>query len=137
MVQFTNSQLLHEEALKHIVGGVNSPSRTYKAVGGGTPVVMERAQGAYFWDVDGNQFIDYLAGLRTNYYRSCPPTYHRSNHPCCWSGVLYGTPTPHEVKFAKMLKEAIPSMDKVRFVNSGTEAVMTTIRVARAYTRRD
>ena len=53
------------------------------------------------------------------------------------SGVLYGTPTPHEVKFAKMLKEAIPSMEKVRFVNSGTEAVMTTIRVARAYTGRD
>jgi glutamate-1-semialdehyde 2,1-aminomutase len=136
MVQFTNSQLLHEEALKHIVGGVNSPSRTYKAVGGGTPVVMERAQGAYFWDVDGNQFIDYLAAYGPIITGHAHPHITEAIIRAAGSGVLYGTPTPHEVKFAKMLKEAIPSMDKVRFVNSGTEAVMTTIRVARAYTGR-
>lgn len=57
----TKSEQLHEEALKHIVGGVNSPSRSYKAVGGGAPVVMARGKGAYFWDVDGNRYIDYLA----------------------------------------------------------------------------
>ena len=60
-MNFTNSERLHNEALEHIVGGVNSPSRSYKAVGGGAPVVMERGQGAYFFDVDGNQYIDYLA----------------------------------------------------------------------------
>jgi glutamate-1-semialdehyde 2,1-aminomutase len=137
MVQFTNSQTLHNEALKHIVGGVNSPSRTYKAVGGGTPVVMERAQGAYFWDVDGNQYIDYLAAYGPIITGHAHPHITEAIKRAAESGVLYGTPTPHEVKFAKMLKEAIPSMDKVRFVNSGTEAVMTTIRVARAYTGRD
>ncbi|CAH2715671.1 Glutamate-1-semialdehyde 2,1-aminomutase 1 [Neobacillus rhizosphaerae] len=137
MVQFTNSERLHSEALDHIVGGVNSPSRSYKAVGGGAPVVMERGQGAYFWDVDGNQYIDYLAAYGPIITGHAHPHITEAIKKAAESGVLYGTPTPHEVKFAKMLKEAIPSLDKVRFVNSGTEAVMTTIRVARAYTGRD
>jgi glutamate-1-semialdehyde 2,1-aminomutase len=136
-MKFNNSQRLHNEALEHIVGGVNSPSRSYKAVGGGAPVVMERAQGAYFWDVDGNQYIDYLAAYGPIITGHAHPHITKAIKRAAESGVLYGTPTPHEVKFAKMLKEAIPSMDKVRFVNSGTEAVMTTIRVARAYTGRD
>lgn len=136
-MQFTNSERLHTEALEHIVGGVNSPSRSYKAVGGGAPVVMERAQGAYFWDVDGNQYIDYLAAYGPIITGHAHPHITEAIKKAAENGVLYGTPTPHEVKFAKMLREAIPSMDKVRFVNSGTEAVMTTIRVARAYTGRD
>ncbi|WP_082193333.1 glutamate-1-semialdehyde 2,1-aminomutase [Bacillus rubiinfantis] len=136
-VQFSNSEILHKEALEHIVGGVNSPSRSYKAVGGGAPVVMERAQGAYFWDVDGHQYIDYLAAYGPIITGHAHPHITEAIKRAAETGVLYGTPTPHEVKFAKMLKEAIPSLDKVRFVNSGTEAVMTTIRVARAYTGRD
>ena len=136
-VKFINSERLHNEALEHIVGGVNSPSRSYKAVGGGAPVVMERAQGAYFWDVDGNQYIDYLAAYGPIITGHAHPHITEAIKRAAETGVLYGTPTPHEVKFAKMLKEAIPSMEKVRFVNSGTEAVMTTIRVARAYTGRD
>lgn len=136
-MQFSQSERIHEEALQHIVGGVNSPSRSYKAVGGGAPVVMERAQGAYFWDVDGNQYIDYLAAYGPIITGHAHPHITKAIQKAAESGVLYGTPTPHEVKFAKMLKEAIPSMEKVRFVNSGTEAVMTTIRVARAYTGRD
>jgi glutamate-1-semialdehyde 2,1-aminomutase len=137
LMQFSQSERIHEEALQHIVGGVNSPSRSYKAVGGGAPVVMERAQGAYFWDVDGNQYIDYLAAYGPIITGHAHPHITKAIQKAAESGVLYGTPTPHEVKFAKMLKEAIPSMEKVRFVNSGTEAVMTTIRVARAYTGRD
>ncbi|MGF6951790.1 glutamate-1-semialdehyde 2,1-aminomutase [Neobacillus sp. B4I6] len=136
-MKFINSERLHNEALEHIVGGVNSPSRSYKAVGGGAPVVMERAQGAYFWDVDGNQYIDYLAAYGPIITGHTHPHITEAIKRAAESGVLYGTPTPHEVKFAKMLKEAIPSMEKVRFVNSGTEGVMTTIRVARAYTGRD
>ncbi|NRD78227.1 glutamate-1-semialdehyde 2,1-aminomutase [Bacillus sp. BRMEA1] len=136
-MQFTNSERIHSEALEHIVGGVNSPSRSYKAVGGGSPVVMERGQGAYFWDVDGNQYIDYLAAYGPIITGHAHPHITEAVKRAAETGVLYGTPTPHEVKFAKMLKEAIPSLDKVRFVNSGTEAVMTTIRVARAYTGRD
>ncbi|PLS05867.1 glutamate-1-semialdehyde 2,1-aminomutase [Neobacillus cucumis] len=136
-MQFTNSERLHNEALQHIVGGVNSPSRSYKAVGGGSPVVMERGQGAYFWDVDGNQYIDYLAAYGPIITGHAHPHITEAIKRAAETGVLYGTPTPHEVKFAKMLKEAIPSLDKVRFVNSGTEAVMSTIRVARAHTGRD
>ncbi|THE12866.1 glutamate-1-semialdehyde 2,1-aminomutase [Bacillus timonensis] len=130
------SEELYSEALEHIVGGVNSPSRSYKAVGGGAPVAMERAKGAYFWDVDGNKYIDYLAAYGPIITGHAHPHITEAITKAAETGVLYGTPTPHEVKFAKMLKEAIPGMDKVRFVNSGTEAVMTTIRVARAYTNR-
>ncbi|WP_077620874.1 glutamate-1-semialdehyde 2,1-aminomutase [Bacillus sinesaloumensis] len=135
-MNFSKSEDLYNEALEHIVGGVNSPSRSYKAVGGGAPVAMERAQGAYFWDVDGNKYIDYLAAYGPNITGHAHPHITKAITKAAETGVLYGTPTQHEVKFAKMLKEAIPGMDKVRFVNSGTEAVMTTIRVARAYTNR-
>jgi glutamate-1-semialdehyde 2,1-aminomutase len=136
-MDFSQSERLHKEALKHIVGGVNSPSRSYKAVGGGAPVAMERAKGAYFWDVDGNKYIDYLAAYGPIITGHAHPHITEAIQKAAENGVLYGTPTPFEVKFAKMLKEAIPSLEKVRFVNSGTEAVMTTIRVARAYTGRD
>ncbi|KIQ94425.1 Glutamate-1-semialdehyde 2,1-aminomutase 1 [Anoxybacillus thermarum] len=136
-MNFTKSEQLYQEALEHIVGGVNSPSRSYKAVGGGAPVVMERAQGAYFWDVDGNKYIDYLAAYGPIIIGHAHPHITKAIQHAAENGVLYGTPTPYEITFAKMLKEAIPSLEKVRFVNSGTEAVMTTIRVARAYTGRD
>jgi len=136
-MQHTNSERLHEEALKIIVGGVNSPSRSYKAVGGGSPVVMERGQGAYFFDVDGNQYIDYLAAYGPIITGHAHPHITKAITRAAETGVLYGTPTPHEITFAKMLQEAIPSLEKVRFMNSGTEAVMTTIRVARAYTGRN
>lgn len=136
-MQFTNSERLYTEAFKHIVGGVNSPSRSYTAVGGGTPVCMERGEGAYFWDVDGNKYIDYLAAYGPIITGFAHPHITEAIKKAADTGVLYGTPTVHEITLAKMLKEAIPSLDKVRFVNSGTEAVMTTIRVARAYTGRD
>ncbi|MED2974460.1 glutamate-1-semialdehyde 2,1-aminomutase [Fictibacillus sp. B-59209] len=131
------SELLYKEAQEHIVGGVNSPSRSFKAVGGGAPVFMERAQGAYFWDVDGNRYIDYLAAYGPIITGHAHPHITKAITKAAENGVLYGTPTSLEVRFAKMLKEAMPAMEKVRFVNSGTEAVMTTIRVARAYTGRD
>ncbi|RNF38180.1 glutamate-1-semialdehyde 2,1-aminomutase [Planococcus salinus] len=132
----STSTELHKEALNHIVGGVNSPSRSFKAVGGGSPVAMETAKGAYFWDVDGNKYIDYLAAYGPIITGHGHPHITKAITRAAETGLLYGTPTRHEITFAKMLKEAIPSMDKVRFVNSGTEAVMTTIRVSRAYTGR-
>ncbi|WP_145523837.1 glutamate-1-semialdehyde 2,1-aminomutase [Virgibacillus sp. SK37] len=135
-MQFTKSEQLHKEALEHIVGGVNSPSRSYKAVGGGSPVYMERGQGAYFYDVDGNKYIDYLAAYGPIITGHAHPHIAKAISNAAANGVLFGTPTKLENKFAKMLKEAIPSLEKVRFNNSGTEAVMTTIRVARAYTGR-
>ncbi|MED3662800.1 glutamate-1-semialdehyde 2,1-aminomutase [Ureibacillus sp. FSL K6-8385] len=132
----TRSEEIYQEALKHIVGGVNSPSRSYKAVGGGAPVVMAKGKGPYFWDVDGNRYIDYLAGYGPIITGFGHPHIAKAIKLAADTGVLFGTPTEHEVKFAKMLKAAIPSLDKVRFTNSGTEAVMTTVRVARAFTGR-
>lgn len=76
-MDFSKSESLYKEALEHIVGGVNSPSRSYKAVGGGAPVAMERGKGAYFYDVDGNRYIDYLAAYEPDHYRLCPSAY------CC------------------------------------------------------
>jgi len=131
------SAQLYEEAQQHIVGGVNSPSRSFKAVGGGAPVFMERAEGAYFWDVDGNKYIDYLAAFGPIITGHAHPKVTEAIVKAARTGTLYGTATEHEIRLAQALKEAIPSMDKVRFVNSGTEAVMTTIRVARAYTGRN
>ncbi|RTQ88239.1 glutamate-1-semialdehyde 2,1-aminomutase [Lysinibacillus telephonicus] len=130
------SEEIYKEAQEHIVGGVNSPSRSYKAVGGGAPVVMAKGKGPYFWDVDGNRYIDYLAAYGPIITGFGHPHIAQAISHAAETGVLFGTPTEHEVKFAKMLKEAIPSLDKVRFTNSGTEAVMTTVRVARAYTDR-
>ncbi|MCR2804473.1 glutamate-1-semialdehyde 2,1-aminomutase [Paenibacillus soyae] len=132
-----NSEALYKQALEHIVGGVNSPSRSYKAVGGGAPVFMKRAEGAYFWDVDDNRYIDYLAAYGPIITGHAHPHITEAIVRAASNGTLYGTPTELEITLARMLKEAIPSMDKVRFVNSGTEAVMTTIRVARAYTKRN
>ncbi|OXS78124.1 glutamate-1-semialdehyde 2,1-aminomutase [Domibacillus enclensis] len=136
-MNFTKSKALHQEALEHIVGGVNSPSRSFKAVGGGSPVAMARGEGAYFWDIDGNQYIDYLAAYGPIITGHAHPHITKAITKAAQNGVLFGTPTEHEVVFAKKLKQAMPALEKVRFVNSGTEAVMTTIRVARAYTKRD
>ncbi|MFD2702031.1 glutamate-1-semialdehyde 2,1-aminomutase [Paenibacillus shunpengii] len=133
----TQSEHHYAEALEHIVGGVNSPSRSFKAVGGGAPVFMKRGEGAYFYDVDDNRYIDYLAAYGPIITGHAHPHITKAITDAAVNGTLYGTPTTLEIKLAKMLKEAIPSMDKVRFVNSGTEAVMTTIRVARAYTKRN
>jgi glutamate-1-semialdehyde 2,1-aminomutase len=131
------SEELYQEALKHIVGGVNSPSRSFKAVGGGAPVFMKRGKGAYFWDEDGNRYIDYLAAYGPIILGHAHPHVTAAICSAAENGTLFGTPTELEIEFAKMIKAAIPSLDKVRFVNSGTEAVMTTIRVARAYTGRN
>ncbi|ELK48806.1 glutamate-1-semialdehyde 2,1-aminomutase [Halobacillus sp. ACCC02827] len=136
-MNFTSSEQLYKEAQEHIVGGVNSPSRAYKGVGGGSPVYMERGEGSRFYDVDGNEFIDYLGAYGPIITGHAHPHITEAIVKAAHNGVLYGTPTSLENRFAKMLKDAIPSLDKVRFVNSGTEAVMTTIRVARAYTGRN
>lgn len=130
------SQQLFEQATGVIVGGVNSPSRSFKAVGGGAPVVMERAKGAYFWDVDGNRYIDYLAAYGPIITGHAHPHITQAITRAAENGTLYGTPTPWEIDFARMIREAIPSMELIRFNNSGTESVMTCIRVARAYTGR-
>lgn len=137
MYKHTNSQAMQKEAEAVILGGVNSPSRSYKAVGGGAPIVMESAEGAHFYDIDGNKYIDYLAAYGPIITGHGHPRIHEAITEQSSKGILYGTATTLEVDFAKKLRAAIPSLERVRFVNSGTEAVMTTIRVARAYTGRN
>lgn len=137
MMERKESERMSKEAQSLILGGVNSPSRSYKAVGGGAPVVMEKAQGARFTDVDGNEYIDYLAAYGPIITGHAHPHITKAISEQAGKGILYGTPTPLENTFARMLQEALPSLERVRFVNSGTEAVMTTIRVARAYTKRN
>lgn len=137
MKERIQSKKLFDEAQSLILGGVNSPSRSYKAVGGGAPVVMQEAKGSRFTDVDGNEYIDYLAAYGPIITGHAHPHITKAIQDQAAKGILYGTPTMLENKFAKMIQDAIPSLERVRFVNSGTEAVMTTIRVARAYTGRD
>ena len=137
MYSHEKSQTLQTQAEDVILGGVNSPSRSYKAVGGGAPVVMDRGEGAHFYDVDGNRYIDYLAAYGPIITGHAHPRIHEAIAEQSSKGILYGAPTELEIDFANKIRDAIPSLERVGFVNSGTEAVMTTIRVARAYTSRN
>ena len=130
------SETLFQRAGKHIPGGVNSPVRAFKAVGG-TPVFIDKADGAYLYDVDGKRYIDYVL--------SWGPMIMGHNHPHVREAVVnraqfglsYGAPTELEIQLAERLCAALPNMEMVRMVNSGTEATMSAIRVARGYTGRD
>lgn len=133
----TQSRLWTQRAEQVILGGVNSPSRSFKAVGGGPPIVMARASGSRLYDVDGNAYIDYLAAYGPLVLGHAHPHVMAAIRAAAETGILYGTPTPWEVEFAEMLRQAIPDLERIRFVNSGTEAVMTTIRVARGVTKRN
>lgn len=136
-MNFSKSENLQNQSNEYILGGVNSPSRSYKAVGGGAPVVMKKGQGAYLYDVDGNKYIDYLQAYGPIITGHAHPHITQAIQEQAALGVLFGTPTELEIEFARKLRAAIPSLEKMCFVNSGTEAVMTTIRVARAYTNRN
>ncbi len=136
-MNFSESERLQHFSNEYILGGVNSPSRSFKAVGGGAPIVMKEGKGAYLYDVDGNKYIDYLQAYGPIITGQAHPHITKAIQEQAAKGVVYGTPTELEIDFAKKLREAIPSLEKIRFVNSGTEAVMTTTRVARAYTKRN
>ena len=99
-MKFTESERLQQLSNEYILGGVNSPSRSYKAVGGGAPVVMKEGHGAYLYDVDGNKYIDYLQAYGPIITGHAHP-YHRSYQDQAAKGVLYGTPTELEINFSK------------------------------------
>lgn len=128
-----NSQSIFATAQQHIPGGVNSPVRAFKQVGG-TPIFMKRADGAYIFDEDDNQYIDYI--------NSWGPMILGHNHTAVVEAVQaqvkrafsFGTPTALEVAMAKLIKNMVPNIDMVRMVNSGTEACMSAVRVARGFT---
>ena len=127
-MNFTESERLQELSNEYILGGVNSPSRSYKAVGGGAPVMMKEGHGAYLYDVDGNKFIDYLQAYGPIITGHAHPHITEAIQDQAAKGVLYGTPTELEIDSLKV-KRSYSLTREIRFVNSGTEAVMTTIRL--------
>lgn len=137
VVRTQRSEQLYERALQHIVGGVNSPSRSFAAVGGKHPIFMRRAQGAYFWDVDGNRYIDYLAAYGAIILGHAHPAVTEAIVKAAERGTVFGTPHEMEITFVERLKAAIPYLEKIRLVNTGTEAVMSAVRLARGVTGRN
>lgn len=132
----TISEKLFAEAQRYIPGGVNSPVRAFRSVGG-KPLFIAKAKGAYLWDADGNKFIDYVGSWGPMILGHAPVPVVKALQRAAARGTSYGAPTELEVRLARMISEAIPSMEQVRLVSSGTEAVMSAIRLARAYTKRD
>jgi glutamate-1-semialdehyde 2,1-aminomutase len=132
----TKSEALFAEAQKHLPGGVDSPVRAFRAVGG-TPRFIARGKGSSVWDVDGNRYVDYLASWGPLIAGHAHPGVVAAIQEAATRGTSYGTSTEAEVELARLVKQAFPSIDLVRFVSSGTEASMTALRLARAYTQRD
>ncbi len=132
----TSSKELFQQAQKHIPGGVNSPVRAFKAVGG-TPVFFEKAQGAYLFDSEQKRYVDYVLSWGPMILGHAHPDVIAAVIAKARDGLSFGAPTEIETTLADKLCELMPNMDMVRFVNSGTEATMSAIRLARGYTGRD
>jgi len=135
-IKNTRSRELFKKARRFIPGGVNSPVRAFKAVGG-NPLFIKSAKGSKIYDVDGNEYIDYVLSWGPLILGHSHPRVVNALKRAVERGTSYGAPTPLEVELAEMIKKAYPSMEIVRMVNSGTEATMSAIRVARAFTGRD
>ncbi len=133
---YQRSSSLFKEAKKVIPGGVNSPVRAFQSVGG-TPVFVEKASGAYLYDVDGNVLIDYIASWGPMILGHAYPPVIEALKKRAEKGTSFGMPTELETTIASLALQMIPNMDKIRFVNSGTEACMSAVRLARGATKRE
>ena len=131
----SRNELLFDRAKKLIPGGVNSPVRAFKAVGG-TPRFVQRAQGAYFWDADGKRYIDYIGSWGPMILGHGHPAVLEAVHAAMLEGFSFGAPTEREVELAEEIVKLLPSLEMVRLVSSGTEAAMSAIRLARGATGR-
>ncbi len=136
MISRARSEQLFAEALQYIPGGVNSPVRAFRAVGG-QPFFVNRAKGARVWDVDGNELIDYVGTWGPAILGHAHPKIIRAVQQAAELGTSFGIPNPHEVTMARLIRGLVPSVEKVRMTNSGTEACMSAIRLARGFTKRD
>lgn len=130
------SKQIFERAKALMPGGVNSPVRAFSAVGG-APLVMERGAGPYIWDVDGNQYIDHVMSWGPLIHGHAFPPVLDAIHQAAARGTSFGALTELEVRLAELLIAAVPTVEMVRFVNSGTEATMSALRLARGYTGKD
>jgi glutamate-1-semialdehyde 2,1-aminomutase len=135
-MKMDKSKELYREALRYMPGGVNSPVRAFKAVGG-NPIFIRRGLGSTVFDEDKNEYIDYVMSWGAIMLGHCHPAICEAVRKAIMSGSSFGAPTMHETEFAKMIQCAIPSIEKIRLVNSGTEAVMSAIRLSRGYTKRE
>jgi glutamate-1-semialdehyde 2,1-aminomutase len=135
-MEYTVSGKLFKEARKYIPGGVNSPVRACRSVGC-DPVFITKGKGAAVFDADGNEYIDFVCSWGPMIMGHGHPDIVEAVHEAAVNGTSFGAPTPSEIELAAMVVEAVPSIEKVRFVNSGTEATMSAVRLARGYTGRD
>ena len=136
MISRAKSEQLFAEALNLIPGGVNSPVRAFRAVGG-KPFFVNKAKGAHVWDVDGNEYIDYVGTWGPAILGHAYPKIIKAVQAAAENGTSFGIPNPFEVTMAKLICSMVPSVQKVRMCNSGTEACMSAIRLARGFTKRD
>jgi glutamate-1-semialdehyde 2,1-aminomutase len=132
----TKSEEIFAAAQKLMPGGVSSPVRAFKSVGG-QPIVFDRVKGPYIWDVDGNQYIDYVGTWGPAICGHAHPEVISALHEALEKGTSFGAPSVQENILAEMVIEAVPSIEMVRFVNSGTEACMSVLRLMRSFTKRD
>jgi glutamate-1-semialdehyde 2,1-aminomutase len=130
------SEELFSRAKQSIPGGVNSPVRAFRGVGG-SPLFITSGQGSHIWDADGNEYIDYVGSWGPLILGHCHPEILQAVAEAAACGTSFGAPTEREVELAEAIRDLVPSMELVRLVNSGTEATMSAIRVARGYTGRD
>ncbi len=135
-MNFENSEKLFNQAKQYIPGGVNSPVRAFKSVGG-NPVFIERGEGALMYDADGNEYIDFIGSWGPHLFGHNPLFIKEAILKQLEHGTSFGAPTELEVKMAKLITELVPSVEMVRMVNSGTEATMSAVRLARGFTGRD
>lgn len=131
----SRNQQLFELSQKYIPGGVNSPVRAFKSVGG-VPIFFRRGQGAYFWDADGKSYIDYVGSWGPLILGHAHPEVIKAVQVAAQDGLTFGAPTEAELEIAELLCKLVPSIEQVRLVSSGTEATMSAIRLARGYTGR-
>lgn len=135
-METTRSEALFQEAAKFIPGGVNSPVRACGSVGGG-PLFIQKAEGSKITDADGNVYIDYVGSWGPMILGHRHPDVVKALTEALASGTSFGAPTALETRLSQLVIEAVPSVEKVRMVNSGTEATMSAVRLARGYTGRD
>jgi glutamate-1-semialdehyde 2,1-aminomutase len=135
-VNTEKSKKLFEEAKKYIPGGVNSPVRAFKSVGG-DPLFITKGKGSKFYDADGNEYIDYIGSWGPHLFGHNPPFIKEELLNAIEKGTSFGAPTESETRMAKLITDLVPSVEKVRMVNSGTEATMSAIRAARGYTGKE
>lgn len=135
-MNISKSKNLFEEAQKYIPGGVNSPVRAFQSVGG-DPLFIKEGKGSKLTDVDGNEYIDYIGSWGPHLFGHNPDFIINSLNEAIKKGTSFGAPTEIEIRMAELITDLVPSVEKVRMVNSGTEATMSAVRAARGYSRRE